>query len=155
GLNAWLQKAYDGSTVYAWDWYLVTPDYRAAPQSDPEGPKQGGTKVPIDPAFKSQYVGKGLEEVAQWLIEKPPSVDVDNRFFGVVDRQTGRSGKVNAIPDFSFSVPCQRLNDPKKEKEVAWCILKRAAESTLYLGGLDSSLDWNEDVQYGKYKIDV
>ncbi|KAL8798470.1 MAG: hypothetical protein Q9200_007768, partial [Gallowayella weberi] len=144
GLNAWLQKAHDGSSEQWW-WYLVTPDYHAAPQHNAEGPKQVGTKVPIDPAFRTQYLGKGLEKLTQWLIQKPSSVDVDDRFFGVVDRQTGRSGKIAVC----------RLNDPKKEKEAAWCILKRAAESTLYLGGLDSSLDWNEDVEHGKYEIDV
>ncbi|KAL9591494.1 MAG: hypothetical protein Q9179_007666, partial [Wetmoreana sp. 5 TL-2023] len=141
-LNSVLQKAHDGSTVDAWWWYLLaTLDYRAAPQLDPYGPKQTGTPTPIDPSFSSPVAGKSLEDVAQWLRAKPQSVDVDGRYFGVLDKQVEKSGKVAVC----------RLNDPKVEKEVAWCILKKAEESTLYLCGLDSDLDWVEDVQHGKY----
>ena len=59
---------------------------------------------------------------------------MDNRIFGVLDEQAGTSGKIAVY----------RLSDPKVEEEVAWCILKKAEKSTLYLGGLDSDLDWNE-----------
>ena len=93
-MNSLLQQAHDGSTVDQWWWYLATPDYRAAPQLDPEGPKQTGTKSPINPAFSSQFIGKGLDDAAQWLVNKPASVDTDKRFFGVVDKQTARTGKV-------------------------------------------------------------
>ncbi|KAL8922959.1 MAG: hypothetical protein Q9172_003337 [Xanthocarpia lactea] len=130
-LNSVLQKARDGSTVDLWWWYLVaTLDYRAAPQRDEER-KGPGTQAPIDPSSPSPFVGKSLEDVAQWLRGKPQSVDVDARFFGVLDKQTAKSGKVAVC----------RLNDPKVEEETAWCILKTAEESTLYLGGLDSNLD--------------
>lgn len=78
-------------------------------------------------------------------MSKPKSVDVDDRFFGVLDKQTEKSGKIAVC----------RLNDPKVEKEIAWCILKPAADTTLYLGGLDSNLDWNEDVALGKYILQL
>lgn len=77
-----------------WWWYLATPDYRDAPHYTPEPPPEYGTKAPIDPNFTSQYLGMNLEDVAQWLIKKPSDVDVDSRFFGVVDKQTARTGKV-------------------------------------------------------------
>ena len=123
---------------------MATLDYRAAPQR--HGERKGpGTQAPIDPSSSSPFVGKSLEDVAQWLRGKPQSVDVDARFFGVLDKQTANSGKVAVC----------RLNDPKVEEEAAWCILKPAEESTLYLGGLDSNLDWNEDVMYGKYTLEL
>lgn len=123
---------------------VATLDYRAAPQRNSEH-KATGTQAPINPSSSSPFIGKSLEDVAQWLRGKPQSVDVDARFFGVLDKQTAKSGKVAVC----------RLNDPNVEKEVAWCILKSAEESTLYLGGLDSNLDWNEDVLYGKYTLDL
>ncbi|KAL8862176.1 MAG: hypothetical protein Q9178_001632 [Gyalolechia marmorata] len=120
-LNSVLQKAPDGSTVNSWWWYLVaTLDYRAAPQRDPEY-KTLGTQAPIDPSSPSPFVGKSLEDVAQWLRGKPQSVYLDARFFGVLDKQTAKSGKVAVC----------RLNDPKVEEEAAWCISKTAEEKLL------------------------
>lgn len=52
--------------------------------------------------------------------------------FGVLDKQAGKSGKVAVC----------RLNDPEVEVEVAWCVLRPAEFSSLYLAGLDSNLDW-------------
>ncbi|KAI4120332.1 MAG: hypothetical protein LQ338_007086 [Usnochroma carphineum] len=144
-LNSLLQKAHDGSTVDAWWWYLAeTTDYRAAPQRKPDGTGQEATQTPIDPSFSSAFAGKRLEDVAHWLMSKPKSVDVDDRFFGVLDKKAGE-GKIAIC----------RLNDPKVEKEVAWCILNPADYSTLYLGGLDSDLDWIENVRAGKYTLDL
>ena len=103
----------------------------------------------------------------------------------MVDKQTAKTGKVGVsnflsiLSEVSMSIHCSRcrrtshrtivrklsqiqsqiavcrLNDPKKEKEVAWCILKPAEESTLYLGGLDSNLDWVDDVRHGKYEVEL
>ena len=87
----------------AWWWYLATPDYHAAPHFKPAGPKEEGTEAPVDPAFNSNYVGKGLEDVAQWLIKKPPTVDVEGRYFGVVDKQTAKTGKVSLLEALSIS----------------------------------------------------
>lgn len=91
-----LQKAHDGSTVDLWWWYLAeVPDYRVAPQERPDYSHDLGTEAPIEPSFSSQFVGKRLEDVTQWLINKPPNVYLDDRFFGVLDKQTERTGKVS------------------------------------------------------------
>lgn len=140
-----LQEAHDDPSVDTWWWYLATLDYSAAPQRNPDGTGQVGTPTPIDPSFSSPFAGKSLEDVAQWLRGKPQSVDVDDTFFGALDKQAEKSGKIAVC----------RLNDPKVEREVAWCIMKKAEESTLYLGGLDSNLDWNEDIRNGQYTLDL
>ncbi|KAL8825987.1 MAG: hypothetical protein Q9170_007583 [Blastenia crenularia] len=143
-LNSLLEKAKDGSTVDVWWWYLAKPDYRSAPHRKPDGPGVPGTAAPIEPSFSSAFVGKSLEDVVQWLTRKPKDVSVDSRFFGVLDKKAV-DGKVAIC----------RINDMEPQAEVAWCILKKVEESTLYLGGLDSNLDWNEDVEHGKYILDI
>lgn len=137
-----MKRAHDGSTVDSDWWYLVaSADYAAAPHPEPDGTRGQGTPTPIDPSFQSPFLGKGLKEIAQWLRNKPANVDLDYQFFGILDQQVYKTGKVAVC----------RLNDPKVEKEIAWCILKQPSQSTLYLGGLDSGLDWQEDVSYAKY----
>ncbi|KAL8712543.1 MAG: hypothetical protein Q9225_006926 [Loekoesia sp. 1 TL-2023] len=144
-LNLLLQKAYDGSTVYRWEWYLATSDYAAASQRKPDGTGQQGTIAPISPAFSSLFVGQSLLEVTQWLRDKPKSVDVDPRFFGVLDKQSKNAEKV---------VLC-RLEDPKREKDGATCVLSDAGPSSLWLSGLDSDLDWNEWVKDRRYRPSI
>ena len=83
--------------------------------------------------------------MARWLREKPRSVDFDPRYFGVLDKQAEKSGKIAIC----------RLKDTKFEEEVALCILREADYSTLFLAGLDSDLDWNELVQLQKYTLEL
>ncbi len=79
-----------------WWWYLAeVPDYRAAPQERPDYSHDLGTEAPINPSFSSRFVGKRLEELTQWLINKPPNVFLDGGFFGVLDKQTERTGRVS------------------------------------------------------------
>ena len=79
-----------------WWWYLAeVPDYRAAPQERPDYSHDLGTEAPINPSFSSRFVGKRLEDLTQWLINKPPNVFLDGGFFGVLDKQTERTGKVS------------------------------------------------------------
>ncbi|KAL8979894.1 MAG: hypothetical protein Q9205_004883 [Flavoplaca limonia] len=95
-LNTLLQKAKDGSTVEQWWWYLAeVPDYCAAPQERPDYSHDLGTEAPINPSFSSRFVGKRLEDLTQWLINMPPNVFLDGGFFGVLDKQTERTGKVS------------------------------------------------------------
>ncbi|KAL8658291.1 MAG: hypothetical protein Q9226_001107 [Calogaya cf. arnoldii] len=143
-IDWFLQEAHDDPSVGTWWWYLATLDYNAAPQRRPDR-GQIGTPTPIDPSFSSPFVGKSLEGVARWLRRKPQSVDVDGRYFGVLDKEAEKSGKIAIC----------RLNDPKVEEEAAWCILRAADYSTLFLAGLDSDLDWNELVQLQKYTLEL
>ncbi|KAI4260215.1 MAG: hypothetical protein L6R42_004160 [Xanthoria sp. 1 TBL-2021] len=110
-INSLLQKAHDDSGLNLWWWYLpATLSYRAAPQRmKPDGTHELGTPMPIDPSFSSPFTGKSLEDVARWLRGKPQPVNVDDRFFGVLDKQAEKSGKIAVC----------RLNDPKVEEEVA------------------------------------
>ncbi|KAL8906214.1 MAG: hypothetical protein Q9171_006357 [Xanthocarpia ochracea] len=141
-----LEEARRGLGMDGWWWYLVaTLDYHAAPQRKLDGTGQDGTPAPIDPSSSSPFVGKSLEDVARWLRGKPQSVDVDDRYFGVLDKQAEKSGKVAIC----------RINDPKVEEEAAWCILNKADYSTLFLGGLDSDLDWEELVSLQKYTLEL
>ncbi|KAL8834669.1 MAG: hypothetical protein Q9176_007354 [Flavoplaca citrina] len=143
-VNSVLQRAHDDPSVNNWWWYLATLDYVTAPRRRPDGTGESGTKTPIDPSFSSPWVGKGLEDIAQWLKGKPESVVVDDRYFGVLDKEAGKSGKIAIC----------RLNDAKEE-EVASCILRKADVSTLFLAGLDSDLDWEELVRFQKYTLQL
>ncbi|KAL8670950.1 MAG: hypothetical protein Q9168_004533 [Polycauliona sp. 1 TL-2023] len=140
-----LQAAHDDRSVDNWWWYLpATLDYGAAPQYDPKR-ASSGTQTPISPSFLSLFVGKNLKDVAAWLRGKPKSVDVEDTYFGVLDKEVDISGRIAIC----------RLNDPKIEKEEVWCLLKTAEESSLYLDGLDSDLDFNEEVAMHKYTLQL
>ncbi|KAL8900044.1 MAG: hypothetical protein Q9207_005882 [Kuettlingeria erythrocarpa] len=144
-LNWLLQEAHDGQGINSWWWYLATLDYDAAPQRKPDGTATSATPVPIDPSFTSPFIGKGLEDVARWLRGKPQNVDVDPRYFGVLDKQAEKSGKIAIC----------RLNDPKVEDKVASCVLNDANYSTLFLAGLDSDLQWDELVYLHPYTLEL
>ena len=102
-LNFVLQEAHDNPSVELWWWYLASPDYRLAPHFRPDPPPEEGTEAPIDPHWSSEFLGMGLEEVAQWLKRMPSSVTLEKRYFGVVDKQTARTGKVSS----SGALPCE------------------------------------------------
>lgn len=141
-----LQRAHDDPSVNNWWWYLATLNYATAPRRRPDGTGESGTKTPIDPSFSSPWVGKGLEDIAQWLNGKPETVVVDDRYFGVLDKEAEKSGKI-AI--------CRLNDDAEKAEEVASCILRKADVSTLFLAGLDSGLDWEELVRFQKYTLQL
>jgi len=143
-LDSLLQKAHDGSTVDHWFWYLATADYSAAPQRKPDGTGQQATKAPIDPSFSSPFVGQGLADVAHWLANKPKSVNLDDRFFGVLDKQA-ENGKIALC----------RLGRREREVEGTTCVLVEAEQSSLELSGMDSDLDWDELVRNSPYKLDL
>ncbi|KAL9601224.1 MAG: hypothetical protein Q9179_002935 [Wetmoreana sp. 5 TL-2023] len=127
------QRAHDGSTVDAWWFYLAVYDYALAPQKkyDPLG--QEGTIVPVDPYFKSPFIGQNQFRVAQWLENKPKSVDLDSHFFGILDKQAEKSGKV---------VLC-RIGDAHLKGHVVTCLLWDGDTPTLTLGGTEFG-DWDE-----------
>ena len=140
-----LQKAHDGSTVDQWYFYLATKDYASAPQRKPEGGGQEGTEAPIDSSFKSPFVGHKVTDVAEWLKKKPDSVDLESRFFAVLDKEARRSGSV---------VLC-RIGDRDGKGDAVSCVLKKAEESSLTLAGMEYGR-WEELlVSPGEYKPDV
>ncbi|KAL8948884.1 MAG: hypothetical protein Q9222_004972, partial [Ikaeria aurantiellina] len=144
-LNSLLEWAYIGSTTFSWYWYLATTDYSAAPRKRPDGRGQQGTVDPVNPSFSSPFAGKSLDDAARWLRSKPQQVDLDPRFFGVLDKQARISGRIAIC----------RLEDPQSKWAPASCLLYKAEESSLHLAGLDSELDWNELVNLKRYIPEV
>ncbi|KAL8639554.1 MAG: hypothetical protein Q9226_008859, partial [Calogaya cf. arnoldii] len=69
-----------------------TLSYRAAPWRKPDGTQHTmGTPTPIDPSFSSPFSGKSLDDIARWLRGKPQTVNLDDTFFGVLDKQVEKS----------------------------------------------------------------
>ncbi|KAL8714205.1 MAG: hypothetical protein Q9220_001934 [cf. Caloplaca sp. 1 TL-2023] len=136
-----LEKAYDGAGLGLWLWYLATPDYSMAPQKRPDGRSHQGTVDPVAPFFSSPFKGKSLEDVTRWLRNKPQQVELDPRFFGVLDKQAMISGQIATC----------RLEDPHSKWAPASCLLEKAEASSLHLDGLDSNLDWNDRVELNNY----
>lgn len=100
-----------------WFWYLGSSKNSAAPQRKPDATGQQDTKAPIDPSFASPFVGQGLADVALWLTNKPKRVDLDDRFFAVLDKQA-KNGK---------SALC-RLGKRARETEGSTCVLVEAGQ---------------------------
>ncbi|KAL8827425.1 MAG: hypothetical protein Q9191_003192 [Dirinaria sp. TL-2023a] len=112
----------------------MTPDWNEAPKRLPyPAPKAMGTEAPIDASFTSAFAGGSLADVAGYLRNKPEIVDLDPIYFGLLDKQA----------DWGKVVVC-RLADPEKEEDGATCLLQEVGYSSLFLSGLDSTLDWNE-----------
>ena len=125
----------------SWMWYLMTPNWNEAPKRLPDpAPKATGTEAHIDASFASSFSGGSLAEVARYLSNKPEIVDLDPTYFGVLDKQA----------DWGKVVVC-RLADPEKEEDGATCLLQEAGYSSLFLSGLDSTLDWNEMIYLNRY----
>ncbi|KAI4210762.1 MAG: hypothetical protein LQ351_006438 [Letrouitia transgressa] len=116
-----LQKAHDGSTVDAWDFYLAVEGYSLAPQKKAGSP-QSGTKAPVDRNFKSPFVGRSLDAIAEWVKQKPGKVDLEPKFFGLLDKKAG-DGKI---------VLCRIGEDDK-----VTCVLDEAETALLELEGME------------------
>ncbi len=127
-----------------WFWYLATSDYSAAPQRKPDGTGQQATRAPIDSSFSSPFVGQRLSDLARWLANKTKSVDLDDRFFGVLDKQAENG-----------TIALCRLGNREHEVEGTTCVLVEAEQSSLELSGMDSGLDSNEWVRNSPYKLDL
>lgn len=139
-----LQKAHDGSTVDQWYYYLATDDYASAPQKKPQGGGQEGTEAPIDQSFKSPFIGQSAADVADWLEKKPKSVDLEGKFFAVLD------SKVE-----SGSVALCRIGDREGKGDAVSCVLVKAQESSLTLAGMEYGT-WEELLQgRGEYTPEI
>lgn len=118
----------------------MTSDWDAAPKWSPGGIKIEGTEAPLDPSFTSPFADGSLADAAGFLRNKPESVDIDPRYFGVLDKQA----------DWAKIVLC-RLEKPQHETDGATCILSQAAQSSLTLSRLDSNIDWDDMVRQLRY----
>ena len=138
--------AHDGSTVEAWFYYLAKRDYAAAPRKKPGEPNSEATRVPIDKSYKSPFVGQTIHSVAEWLKEAPTDVDLERKFFAVLDNKAEAREPSIAI--------CRIGNKDGKGDEVK-CILCSAKESSLLLAGLEYG-DFDDTLQgQGEYTPEV
>ncbi len=76
--------------------------------------------------------------------EQDQSVDLDDRFFGVLDKQAENG-----------TIALCRLGNREREVEGTTCVLVEAEQSSLELSGMDSGLDSNEWVRNSPYKLDL
>lgn len=131
-LNNFIQEAHDGSTVNQWYLYLAVSDYEFAPRSKPDGTRDQATQVPIPDTFKSSFIGQSLESLAEWLRNKPEDVNLETKFFAVLDKKA-KDGKVVLV----------RIAGNQGQKTKPSCILVNADESSLRLTGMESGT-WDE-----------
>ena len=145
-INSILKKAFDDPSVDQWWWYLATSDYDAAPQKDDKPIFKKWTSAPIPPSFQSPFIGKTPQDAAHWLQNKPASVSLDPHFFGLLDKQAGKSGKVALC----------RVGDRHLKGNELTCILGKAETSTLTLVGQEYG-DWDDVLagNVGPYTPDI
>lgn len=110
---------------------------KAAPQKKPEGGGQEATEAPLPSSFKPAFVGKTATEVATWLKNKPDKVDLEGKFFAVLDKKAV-GGKDGAGKVKENKVVLCRIGDEEGQDEKVQCVLMSAGQSTLRLGGLES-----------------
>ena len=143
-LNRFIQEAHDGNTVDQWWWYLATADYAAAPRFSDDPIDKKWTRRPINRSYHSPFIGRSLKDVVQWIKRKPKDVKLDSHHFGLLDKQSGQSGKV---------VLC-KIGDKYLKGNKVTCLLWDVRTSTLTLGGLNFG-DWEEWLSAGEYIPDI
>jgi len=142
-LNDIIQQAHDGSTVNQWYFYLAVSDYDLAPRPKPDGTRDQATKTPVPDSFKSPFIGQSLESLAEWLRDKPEEVNLETKFFAVLDKKA-KDKKVVLV----------RIAGNQGQEIKPSCVLVDADESSLRLAGMESGT-WGELVHAkGEYTPD-
>jgi hypothetical protein len=109
---------------YLW---LATNNYSSALVKDPKKANRG-TGAPIDESYNySDFVGEKVEDVAEWLKQKPETVDLDAHHFVILDRRAEKDGAV---------VVC-RIGDAHLEGDKLDYIRFPAEMASLHLGGME------------------
>ena len=84
------------------------------------GLRDQATKAPIPETFKSPFVGQSIESLAEWLRKKPEDVNLETKFFAVLDRKA-KDGKVVLV----------RIADDHEQKTKPSCVLIDTKKSSL------------------------
>lgn len=127
-----------------WYFYLAVSDYDLAPRPKPDGTRDQATKTPIPNTFKSPFIGQDLEALAEWLRNKPEKVNLETKFFAVLDKKA-KDGKVVLV----------RIAGDQEQELKPSCVLIDAEESSLRLTGMEAGT-WDELVHAkGEYTLDV
>ena len=93
-----------------------------------------GTEPAIE-SWTSPWIGNKVEEVAEWLREKPDTVDLDSNHFGVLDATA--VGK---------SVVLCKIGDSKLRGESLSLTRHSAQSSSNFLMGMDPG-NWEEQFE--------
>lgn len=131
-----MQEAFDGMGLGRWVYRLANDtDYASIPKRDPYHPVTGGsppaTKTPIDPNFRSPFIGYDRDDLGRWLRMKPKNAALDSSHFAVLDKQVASHKIVNC-----------RIGDYNKHGRKTSSILFDASYAGLFLDGLDA-YDWD------------
>ncbi|CAI6302108.1 unnamed protein product [Periconia digitata] len=96
-LNEILQKAFDGSTVNSYMFWLASDTFPTAPrriQKDGTTFFENATKPPIPKDWTSPFIGKTVEDVASFLKTVPRDLCVDWHHFAVLGEEYKEKGLV-------------------------------------------------------------
>jgi hypothetical protein len=85
-----LKESLKGSDVHCF--WLARSDYNQAPKKE-KGKAHEGDAPPIDKDYSSPFLGKKVEDAAEWLRNKPETIDLDAHHFAILDR-TAQDGKI-------------------------------------------------------------
>jgi hypothetical protein len=127
---------------------------QAAPQKKADGDGQEGTEVPLPPSFKPALVGETVTDVAAWLKNKPVEVDLDGKFFGVLDKKAASEKDEFGNEKGNKIVLCRIGGRDGQDDNIVQCVLVSAEESTLTLGGMEYG-DFDGLIERGEYVPEV
>lgn len=90
-INKILREA--GEAPIPFIFWLASKNYEDAPHKQPDQAQQG-TEYPIDESFTSEFVGKKVEDAADWMKNKPDNVALDANHFVILDKRAEKDGTV-------------------------------------------------------------
>lgn len=73
--------------------WLATNDYEDAPQKLLRKANLG-TEPPVSDEWRSPWIGSKVEDVAEWMKQKPSTVDLDDHHFALLGKQAGEDHSV-------------------------------------------------------------
>ena len=102
--------------------------------------------MPIDKSFKSPFVDQSVDSLAEWLKEAPEDVNLERKFFAVLDKKAEARDP---------SVALCRIGDKDGKGDEVKCILCNAKESSLTLSGFEYG-NFDEILKgQGEYKPEI
>lgn len=143
-INQKLQQLSFDEVAYLWLADSDSSNYSSAPRKRTDNRVNEGTYGPLS-SFVSPFANKSVPEVAEWLKDAPEDVDLDRRFFAVLDDQSVEDGTV---------LLC-RIGDGETEGEkdkVQWYPVRTAGEFFGYI----PSRSFDEDLRgyQGKQRLE-
>lgn len=142
-MNHILSSAYTGCGVY--DFWVATKDYSNAPKKRPRFTSEGTTS--LTSSWTSPWTGSKPEELAAWIKNKPPNVDLDANHFGILDKNC-EDGK---------SVLLCKIGDLKLRGEALSFLRRDPPFASTTLVGLEPA-EWEENyegVKGARYSVEI